>query len=124
MHSVSYNNYYKSKKQGQFDSKFEAGKAQELELRKKAGDIKDYETQKTLELVVNGILVCTYRIDFIIYHNDGITEYLETKGYPTGVWKLKWKLFDALYGELPDTKLTIEYQGKSWKPQKRRIKKN
>lgn len=116
------NRYYKTAKHNGYDSKFEGGKARELELLKKAGEIKDYETQKVLELIVNGYIVCTYKIDFIVYHNDGVTEYVETKGYATDTWKLKWKLFEALYSELPDVKLTVEYQGKTWNPQRRRKK--
>lgn len=115
--------YYKTSKQNGYDSKFEASKAQDLDLLKKAGEIKDYEAQKTLELVVNGYLVCTYKIDFIVHHNDGVTEYVETKGYATPTWKLKWKLFEALYGDKPNVKLTVEYQGKKWKPQRRRVNK-
>lgn len=114
--------YYDVKKQGKNDSKFEAGKAQELELMKKAGEIKDFEEQKVLELIVNDYIVCTYKIDFVVYHNDGTTEYIEMKGYATDTWKLKWKLFEALY-DLPGNKLTVEFQGKAWKPQRRRVKK-
>ena len=116
------NRYYSSKTQGKNDSKFEAGKARELELLKRAGEIKDFKEQVVLDLIVNGYLVCTYKIDFVIEHNDGMTEYLECKGYSTPVWKLKWKLFEALYSDMPDTKLTIEFQGKSWRPHKRRVK--
>lgn len=121
MYEAKYNNYYSTAKANGYDSKFEAGKAQELELLKKAGEIKDFVSQKVLELVVNGYVVCTYKIDFIVYHNDGITEYVECKGYATPVWKLKWKLFEALY-DVPGNKLTVEYQGKGWKPQRRRKK--
>lgn len=115
--------YYKTKKQGGYDSKFEAGKGQALELLKKAGEIKDFKTQEVLELVVNNYLVCTYKIDFTVFHNDGTTEYVETKGYATDTWKLKWKLFEALYSEKPGVRLTLEFQGKTWKPQRRRLKK-
>lgn len=109
-------NYYKTKKCNGRDSKFEAGYAQELELRKKAGDIKDFEEQKTMELIVNGFVVGTYKIDFIVYHNDDLIEYVETKGFATEVWKLKWKIFTAMYGEKPGVKCTVVYQGKGWKP--------
>lgn len=115
------NRYYRSKKQGKNDSKFEAGKAQELELLKKAGEIKDFQEQVKIPIEVNGYHICNYFIDFVIHHNDGSTEYLETKGFSTPVWKLKWKLFEALY-DLPGNKLTIEFQGKSWRPQRRRVK--
>lgn len=121
MYNASFNNYYKTKKAGKYDSKFEAGKAQELELLKKAKEIKGYEEQKTLDLWVNDYLVCTYKIDYVVHHNNGDTEYIECKGYPTQVWKLKWKLFEALYTK-PGNILTVEYQGKSWKPNRRRKK--
>lgn len=116
------NKYYQAKKQGKNDSKFEAGKAQELALLKKAGEIIDFQEQVKIPLEVNGYLVCTYKIDFVIEHLDGTTEYLETKGYPTETWKLKWKLFEALFTDKPNTKLTIEFQGKAWKPRKRRVR--
>lgn len=121
MYYQSKNNYYSTKKSGKNDSKFEAGKAQELKLFKKAGEIKDFNEQVKIPLVVNGYHICNYYMDFVIQHNDGTTEYLETKGYATDVWKLKWKIFEALYDK-PENKLTIEFQGKSWKPQRRRIK--
>lgn len=93
-----------------YDSKFEAGYAQELDLRVKAKDIKSWERQKTLELVVNNYVVCTYKIDFIIYHNDDTIEYVETKGYAHPTWRLKWKLFEALYGDEPGVQLTVVKQ--------------
>lgn len=105
-----------------YDSKFEAGYAQELELRLKAKDIKGYAVQQNLDLIVNGYLVCQYRIDFVIFHNDGIIEYVETKGYATDVWKLKWKLFEALYSDKPNVKLTVVFQGNNH-PKLRKIKK-
>jgi hypothetical protein len=122
MYNQSYNNYYKTKKQGGYDSKFEAGKARELELLVKAKEIKGFKEQETIDLIVNGFRVCTYKIDFVIEHNDGSLEYLETKGYATDVWRLKWKLFEALYSDKPGVKLTVEYQGKNWRPRRRRVK--
>ena len=118
---IQKNSYYKTAKQGKNDSKFEASKAQDLELLKKAGEIKDFTEQVKIPLVVNGFHICNYYIDFVVDHNDGETEYIETKGYATDVWKLKWKLFEALY-DVPGNKLTVEFQGKSWRPQRRRVK--
>lgn len=118
----SKHSYYKTAKQGKNDSKFEAGKAADLELLKKAGEIVDFQEQVKIPLEVNGFHICNYYIDFVIQHSDGTVEYLETKGYATDVWKLKWKLFEALY-DVPGNVLTVEYQGKyNWKPQRRRIK--
>lgn len=117
----SKNRYYSTSKAGKNDSKFEAGKAQELELLKKAGEIVDFQEQVKIPLEVNGFHICNYYIDFVIQHKDGDVEYLETKGFATDVWKLKWKLFEALYDK-PGNVLTVEYQGKSWKPLRRRTK--
>jgi len=111
----------KSEYQGNiYDSKFEAQYAIELDLRLKAGEILGWERQVKIPLVVNGYLVCNYYIDFAIYH-DGLTEYVECKGYPTDVWKLKWKLFEALYSK-PENQLTIIQQGKFKMPKAKRIK--
>lgn len=112
--------YYNTKKQGGYDSKFEAGYAQELELRLKAGDIKSFETHVRTPLVVNGYTVCDYYVDFVIYHNDETTEYVETKGYPTNEFKIKWKLFCALHEDIEDEKITLIMQGKSWNPRLRK----
>jgi len=106
-----------------YDSGFEAAYAMELDQRLKNKEIKSYERQVNLDLVVNNFIVCQYRIDFIIYHLDGTLEYVETKGYPTDTWKLKWKLFEALYSIDPNNILTVEMQGKYKPPKIRRYKK-
>ena len=90
-----------------YQSKLEADYARDLDLRVKAKDITSWERQKNIPLKLGGIHVCDYRIDFIVYHNDGTTEYVETKGYKTDVWRLKWKIFEAMYGDKPDCKLTV-----------------
>lgn len=105
-----------------YDSGFEANYAAELDLRIKAKDIKSYDRQVNLDLIVNGYRVCQYRIDFIIHHNDDTLEYIECKGYPTDTWKLKWKLFEALYCDKPGVFLTIVQQGKFKPPKLRKIK--
>lgn len=105
-----------------YDSRFEAQYAIELTMRQNAKEIKSFETQVTLPLEVNNYVVCTYKIDFVVYHNDGTIEYVETKGYPTDVWKLKWKLFEALYCDKPNVRLTIVQQGR-FKPPRLRKKK-
>lgn len=126
------NSYFKTKKityNGEvFDSKFELQKKKDLDLLSRAGVVKGYERQVRIPLVVNGYTVCTYVIDFIVTHNDGSKEYIETKGYPTNEWKLKWKLFEALFIE--ENKLTVEYQKDIWlspvrkQYEKKIIKKN
>lgn len=83
-----------------YASTFEARYAAELDWRKRAGDIKDWQRQIAFELTVNKILICKYVIDFMILYNDGTKEYIETKGFETRDWKIKRKLFKALYPEL------------------------
>jgi hypothetical protein len=103
-----------------YDSGFEANYAWELDQRIKNKEIKGYDKQVNLDLIVNGFIVCQYRIDFIAYHLDGTIEYIETKGYQTDVWKLKWKLFEALYTDIPGVKLTIVQQGNFKRPKLRK----
>lgn len=105
-----------------YDSKFEAGYGQELELRKKAKDIKDFDTHVRIPLEVNGYTIANYYIDFVIHHTDETIEYVETKGYATDVWKLKWKLFCALYEDKEDVKITLIMQGKGKAPKMRKSK--
>lgn len=77
-----------------FDSKFEAGVAEQLEMRKIAGDIKDYDCQFVVESDIcnsNGEKVCTkkHKVDFRIHHNDGSFELYEAKGIETMDYKLR-----------------------------------
>lgn len=107
----------------QYDSKFEAGYGWELEMRQKAKEINSFETHQKIELIVNDYHICNYYIDFVVYHNDGTIEYVETKGFTTEVWRLKWKLFEALYSEKEGVTLTVVYQGKGTRPKIRKVKK-
>ena len=108
---AKYNNYI-------YDSNFEADYAAELDLLLKAGEIKKWERQVNIPLEVNGYLICNYKIDFIVYHNDDIIEYVEIKGIAFPVWKLKWKIFEALYGDKPNVKLTVIKQKSNWNMRK------
>lgn len=77
----------------------EADYAQELDLRIKAKDLKEWKRQVPIDMVVNGMKICTYKIDFVeIDHNDNEV-WTEVKGFETPEWRLKWKLFEALYPE-------------------------
>lgn len=83
MHTI-YKRWSNSKKQTynnfQYDSGFETEYAKELDLRIKANDILSYDKQVTLDLIVNGYIVCTYRIDFITETGARISEALRFKG--------------------------------------------
>lgn len=93
-----------------YDSGFEASYAAELDLRKKGGDIKDWKRQEKIPLIVNGYLIANYYVDFTVFHKDGIIEYVECKGVAFPTWRIKWKLFEALYSEKPNVMLTVVKQ--------------
>ena len=79
-----------------YHSKLEAQYAAELDLRLKAKEIKGWRRQVKISLDVNGFHICNYYIDFVIEHKDGTEEYVEVKGFQTEIWRLKWKLTEAL----------------------------
>ncbi len=90
-----------------YDSAREAKYAFELDMRKRAGLIDSWERQIVIPLRAHKTLIAKYKIDFVVYQ-DGITEYVEVKGFETAVWKLKWKLFKAQMAiDAPDAVLTI-----------------
>lgn len=88
----TYNNY-------NYDSKFEAQVAAELDLRVKAKDIKSWERQFTVEIIspITGNLICKHRVDFRLLLNDGSYELLEAKGVETEGYRLKRKLLEEIW---------------------------
>lgn len=82
-----------------YHSKGEAGYAAELELRRKAGEIKEIIPQFRLALNVNGYHITNYYVDFKVTLKDGSEELHEYKGAVTDTFRLKWKLCEALYGK-------------------------
>ena len=82
-----------------YDSKMEARYAEQLEWRKKAGEIKEIIPQFCLRLDVDGHHICKYYVDFKVVYPDGRVEFHEVKGFSTDVFRLKWKLACAIYGE-------------------------
>lgn len=95
-----------------YDSKFEAGEARDLALLLKAGKIKGFEAHKRIPLEVNGFHVSDYYIDFVVHHLDGTIEYLETKGMPSAVWVLKFKILQAMTHDNPMIRMTLVQQKK------------
>ena len=80
-------------------SKGEAGYAQDLELMKKAGLIREIVPQYRLRLDVNGYHICDYLVDFKVTLRDGSEELHEYKGMKTYEWLLKWRLTEAIWGK-------------------------
>ncbi len=82
-----------------YHSKGEAKYAQDLQLRQWAGDIKEVIPQFKLSLDVNDLHICNYIVDFLVINKDGSKELHEFKGFETTLWKIKWRLTEALYGK-------------------------
>jgi hypothetical protein len=98
-------NKYGSKKtvynQRKYDSKLEAGVAQEIDILVRAGEVKKVEPQKTFPLYgKNGGRICNHRVDFLLEFKDGRQEVWEAKGFATEIWRLKRTLFEDNYPEI------------------------
>lgn len=79
------------------DSKFEASVADQLLLRKQAGDIKDYDSQYRIEAWAcradgTQAFLVRHKVDFRIHHNDSSFELYEAKGVETSdyIWRRKF----------------------------------
>lgn len=84
------------------DSKFEASIADELDLRKKAGDILDYDSQFKVEMWAydrNGkqAMKTSHRVDFRIHHKDGSFELYEAKGVETSDYKMRRRWLETFW---------------------------
>lgn len=82
-----------------FHSKKEARRYQELKLELKAGKIRDLKLQPSFELWLNGKLICRYISDFQYIQVEPTMQIVveDVKGVLTDVYKLKKKMFLALY---------------------------
>lgn len=90
-----------------YDSKFEASVAQDLDLRKKAGDIKEWERQYKIEAWAHTkdgrpAFKVSHKVDFRIHHNDGSFELLEAKGVETSDYKWRKKFVELWLMDNPD----------------------
>lgn len=101
-----------------YDSKFEASVAQDLETRKLAGDIKDYDTQFRVEADIynsQGVVVAhkRHKVDFRIHHNDGSFELLEAKGVITADYQWRRDIVVGIWlSEHKDYIYTVIQQNK------------
>jgi hypothetical protein len=83
-----------------FASKREAARYSELRLLEKAGEIASLELQPVYPLTVNGKHVCKMIADFRYLDGGkhGKLTVEDCKGFKTPVFRLKAKLFEAIYG--------------------------
>lgn len=88
-----------------YDSKSEASYARLLELRKAAGQIKDWDRAEKIVLVPGDRKhQIAYWADFRVVENDGSETLIDVKGVPTAVFKLKLKLLRHVR---PDIRLLV-----------------
>lgn len=80
-----------------YHSQKEAGYARDLDLMLKGKEIKSWKPQHKLSLDVNGYHICNYIADFLVVDKYGEEQIHEVKGFETDVFRMKWKLVEALY---------------------------
>ena len=86
-------------------SKAEAKALYELCLRERVGEIDSLVFHPSYALYLDGKLVCKYVADAAFCERPkGNHVVLEVKGYETEAWKLKAKMFRALY---PSSELRV-----------------
>lgn len=68
-----------------------------LRDRKLKGEIKDFKMQVPYKCIINDVLICSYRADFVVTHWDYTEEVIDVKGFKTAVYKLKYKLMQACH---------------------------
>lgn len=121
-----YRTYFKQNKYGakrtlakdgiRRDSKFEASVADELLLRKKGGDILDYDTQFKVTMPIfnssgKKVHEVSHKVDFRIHHKDGSFELLEAKGVETTDYRFRRKLLEKIWlVENPDHTYSVVKQ--------------
>lgn len=129
-----------------YDSTLEARMAGELDYRVKGKDIKYWERQIRISFylclncarlsiapqcpdhwVEKPTILATYICDFKAVHFDGTIEYIETKGVALDVFRFKWKMMEAIFGNRDDVKLILVkepkriqwmFKGKNIKPKR------
>lgn len=105
-----------------YDSQFEAGVAQDLDLRLKAGDIQEVEPQYKVEMWCyrsdgRRAFKVSHKVDFRVKKNDGSYELIEAKGAETPDYRWRRKFLEEIWlPENPDHTYTVVKQNsRSWK---------
>ncbi len=105
-----------------YDSAFEAKVAYTLDIRKRAGEIKDWENQFKVEMWAydcNGqkALKKTHKVDFRVHELDGSFTLLEAKGFETADYQDRRRWLEKLWlPENPDHVYeVVKEQSKRWR---------
>lgn len=99
---AKYHNVITEYKGRKYHSKKEAEFAIELDVLVKQKEVISWRPQVSFPIVVKRKPICKYVVDFEVEYANGEKRYIEIKsrGTETAVWKLKWKLVQALYPDL------------------------
>ena len=85
-----------------FDAQFESEVYLELKARLVAGEISKLSCHVPFLLMGrNEAFICNHEVDFFCAMPDGTSEVHEAKGAEQALWKLKRKLFESSYPEIP-----------------------
>lgn len=91
-----------------YHSTLEANYAELLDEKLANGVLREVQAQPTFRIIVNKHHICDIKPDFFIITADGQEQIHEVKGYETDVWRLKWKLMQAIF---PDYKYYVIKKG-------------
>lgn len=84
-------------------SRFEATVCNDLHIEYskelKAGEV-EIETEKRFDFMVENVKICSHYMDFFLTFITGKEKAVEAKGLQTALWRIKKKLFEALYPEI------------------------
>jgi hypothetical protein len=85
-----------------YDSKFEASVARDLDIRLKAGEIKDWERQFKVEMWAYNChgeraMKVSHKVDFRVHELDGSYTLLEAKGIETADYKMRRNWLEAFW---------------------------
>jgi hypothetical protein len=83
-------------------SRFEAGHCNALRERQRRREFYAYVVERKWPLVVNAVHICDHYPDFTLLDKAGnVLAVEEAKGFATAEWRIKAKLFEACYPQVP-----------------------
>ena len=84
-----------------YDSRLEGGFAMWLDSLLATGKLKSVTPQYKIDLTVNGHHIANHFVDFFVILPNGQPRFVEAKGFETDTWRMKRKLVEALYPDIP-----------------------
>lgn len=104
-----------------YPSKLEANVAYMLDIRKRAGEIKDWERQFKCEMIAYNChgepaITMSHKVDFRAHENDGSFTLIEAKGVETADYQMRRKWLEKLWlpEHLDHTYEVVKEKSKRW----------